>query len=510
VGKDSENVYDDAFWEGLSGVCTALDNVEARMYVDQRCVYYQRPMVDSGTLGTKGNTQVIVPFLTESYGSSRDPPEDSIPICTLKNFPNKIEHTIQYARDLFEGYFKQAPEETNSYLGRVTYLEELAKNPTAELTTLETIKSCLVDDKPLGFDQCIQWARKQFQIEFHDKISQLLEVFPAGSTDSHGNQFWSGPKRAPTPVVFDATDPVHVEFVTAAANLRAFNFGLKGFGDQAGLLKVAVETAITPFVKGKAKKIAATDEEAKQMAEKVEDDHDTKTKAAIASLPSPSSMAGYRLHPADFEKDDDSNFHIAFITACSNLRARNYNITEVNAHETKFIAGKIIPAIATTTALVTGLVCLEMYKLVQKKGLDQYRNSFVNLALPLFALSEPIPPATNKAPLKSGEWAWSLWDRIEIDIGDATLQELIDHFEEKYGLEINMLSFGASMLYYNFVMNKKNVKERLKKPITEVIAEVTKAALAPGIKYIILEACVNTTDEEELDVDIPCLRVKVR
>jgi ubiquitin-activating enzyme E1 len=37
----------------------------------------------------------VVPFLTESYGSTRDPPEQSIPICTLKNFPYQIEHTIQ-------------------------------------------------------------------------------------------------------------------------------------------------------------------------------------------------------------------------------------------------------------------------------------------------------------------------------------------------------------------------------------------------------------------------------
>jgi hypothetical protein len=52
----------------------------------------------------------------------------SIPICTLKNFPAKIEHTIQWARDWFEGTFKQAAEEINNYLGNERYLEENAKN----------------------------------------------------------------------------------------------------------------------------------------------------------------------------------------------------------------------------------------------------------------------------------------------------------------------------------------------------------------------------------------------
>jgi ubiquitin-activating enzyme E1 len=72
-------------------------------------------MLESGTLGTQGE-HPVVPHLTENYGATRDPPEKSIPVCTLKNFPNQIQHTLQWARDWFEGAFKQASEEVNSYL----------------------------------------------------------------------------------------------------------------------------------------------------------------------------------------------------------------------------------------------------------------------------------------------------------------------------------------------------------------------------------------------------------
>jgi ubiquitin-activating enzyme E1 len=112
-GGDTEGLFNDAFFEALDGVTNALDNVEARLYMDQRCLFYGKPLLESGTLGTKGNTQMVVPHLTENYGATRDPPERSFPVCTLKNFPNQIEHTLQWARDYFEGVFKQAPQDAN-------------------------------------------------------------------------------------------------------------------------------------------------------------------------------------------------------------------------------------------------------------------------------------------------------------------------------------------------------------------------------------------------------------
>ena len=45
----------------------------------------------------------------------------------------------------------------------------------------------------------------------------------------------------------------------------------------------------------------------------------------------------------------------------------------------------------------TGLVCLELYKIIQGKPIEAYRNTFANLALPLFSMAEPIPP---KVPLQ--------------------------------------------------------------------------------------------------------------
>lgn len=178
-----------------------------------------------------------------------------------------------------------------------------------------------------------------------------------------GTPFWSGPKRPPAAQVFDPADPLHLGFVVAAANLRAAMYGLSGSVEPSFFAKAARAVAVPPFVPKSGVRIQADEKEGAAPAEPV-DEEEAECAALAAQLPSSSQLAGFRLTPLEFEKDDDANFHIAFITATSNLRARNYKIAEADALRTKQIAGKIIPAIATTTALVTGLVCIELMKLV--------------------------------------------------------------------------------------------------------------------------------------------------
>ena len=125
--------------------------------------------------------------------------------------------------------------------------------------------------------------------------------------------------------------------------------------------------------------------------------NESEAEQMLSRLPQPDEIRGITVKPHDFEKDDDSNFHMDYISATANLRAENYEIQTAERSKIKRIAGNIIPAIATTTAMVTGLVCLEVYKFIQQhKSIESYRNAFANLALPFFGFTEPVPPKRQK------------------------------------------------------------------------------------------------------------------
>lgn len=519
VGVETEQELNDQFWDGLDVVINALDNVPSRLYVDSKCVWHLKPLLESGTLGTKGNVQVVLPNMTESYGDSRDPPEESIPLCTLRHFPNRIEHALEWARDLFQGLFHDSVQEAQKIVEDSTKTKsELASttNPSQRRGRYESMISILTLAENPTVEGAVQLAVKQFTQLFNHSIAQLLFNFPRDHVTSKGVPFWSGPKRAPHTLEMDINDEMTKLFLTSCTKLYLATIGASLNYNEDQLLKAAVDVKIEPFETQKMSirtgengedqvdEIGADDEAA---CVKLED----RLSELVAKLPN------QKFNPIEFEKDDDTNGHIDFISAAGNLRARNYDVPESERWKAKIIAGKIIPAIATTTAMVTGLASIELLKIVSREGrkIEHFKNAFANLAISFWLLSEPVPPKKQTdcendpvigGPVRARPPNFTTWDRVEIKLTRSSrLKELIDALERDFKTEVSILSLHNLCLYNSFF---GNAKAKLEQPIGEIldklVADGKMTELVLQKDYVVLQACC--TDDDGVDVNIPIIK----
>jgi molybdopterin/thiamine biosynthesis adenylyltransferase len=84
-------------------------------FSNRRCVTNKKPLIESGTMGPKGHTFVVVPYKSESYSNQvnkknifffnfffsikNDPIDKDVPYCNVKSFPANIEHCTIWARE---------------------------------------------------------------------------------------------------------------------------------------------------------------------------------------------------------------------------------------------------------------------------------------------------------------------------------------------------------------------------------------------------------------------------
>lgn len=513
---ETENIFDSQFFQSISGVFSAVDTASARLYIDMRCVTFRRPLIDGGKHGTKGSVQVFLPFQSEMYASTRDPPEfKESPICTLRNFPYSTEHTLRWAVETFESLFKQRPEDVNAYLSSRDFQDSLKKaNPSARLPILETLCDALSRHKPLSFAACIHWARLQFEDLFSNNIKQLSFNFPKDMMTTTGAPFWSGTKRAPVPITFDAMESLHYNFIVAAANLQATVYGLKGCQDRTLFLDVLQSVEVPAFQPKEGIKIATSDTELrsggqqKSLFNSEDNDAVERCEALMQELPTPATLAGYRLTPIEFEKDDERNFHVEFVFAAANLRAQNYGIPPSDLLQARLVGGRAIPSVVTATSVIGGLMCLELYKLVLQKPLDCFKHSYINLAVPLIATAEPIKAIVNKVERNDRPpLFWTLWDKFEMSCVGMSLETFLKEFKQQHGLEITMLSYGKSLLYAEFVPKKK-LQERMSLTLLDLITAIAKVTIPATENRVVFS--VSCSDASDNDVDVPDVVVEVR
>lgn len=106
-------------------------------------------------------------------------------------------------------------------------------------------QKALIDDKPKDFADCVKWARLYWEDQYANQIKQLLYNFPPNQVTSSGQPFWSGPKRCPDPLVFDVNEPLHLDYVYAAANLRAEVYGVPQVRDREAIANIIKQIEVS-------------------------------------------------------------------------------------------------------------------------------------------------------------------------------------------------------------------------------------------------------------------------
>ena len=454
INEDNEEFFNELFWKKQNFIFTAVDSRSARKYIDNQCTKYTKTLIDTGTLGTEGSCQVFVPFKTSCYNDNKEIPKFSIPLCTLKNFPSKIEHCIEWALSKFNDFFTLPVEELLKFFdNREAFYNSIKNEETTsmQIKKLEKIQNLLQLIEEKSFEKILIQAANVFYNNYYYNINLLLYEFPSDLKNEDGSKFWSGSKRIPNPIKFNVNNQYCFNFSKYYSILlaRAINVEIK---DDEKFIRNTLEKVKFPEFIPPSNTIMTKEEE----------DNEILSLKNYLNNYNIQKIEKNKIIPEKFEKDNDSNNHVFFVNLCTNLRAENYRIPKSDEQNTKMIAGRIVPAIASTTATITGFACMQLYPLINSEDINSIKNLCFNSSDNFYQINGPSDVIHMKdqeynelldGPSKAVPPGWTVWDIIEIK-GPMTCQELVAYFQKEYGVKILGISSNFKTIILMFMPNK--------------------------------------------------------
>ncbi|KAH9923897.1 uncharacterized protein B0H18DRAFT_451862 [Fomitopsis serialis] len=372
-GNIKEPQFDVAWFRGFDIVLNALDNLDARRHVNKMCMAANVPLVESGTAGYLGQVQPIVKDRAECFDCIPKPTPKTFPVCTIRSTPSQPIHCIVWAKSYLMPQLFGEDEDSGSELDEAEKQGENAQEIATlrkEAQAFKAVRTALRMPEVEG--QGPSAAKMAFEKVFHSDILNLLSMA----------DMWRS-RAPPTPLDFEG-----IRNGTFALNKKAY---VEDTTAQRSSKAVTMDNGSTSVPNGSSSNGngASTAGLKDQRALSLKDNLDLFVSSA--------ERLAARLRSGEdtisFDKDDDDA--LDFVTAASNLRSVAYGIPSKSRWEVKEMAGNIIPAIATTNAIIAGLIVLQAFHLL-RKSYNTLRNVHVQFkpTMPLSAINM-TPPNPN-------------------------------------------------------------------------------------------------------------------
>ncbi|KAL3421971.1 ThiF family protein [Phlyctema vagabunda] len=398
--KDSQFNVD--WFKQFTMVFNALDNLEARRHVNKMCLAADIPLIESGTTGFNGQVQVIRKGVTACYDCTTKETPKTFPVCTIRSTPSQPIHCIVWGKSYLLSEIFGASEDESKEMDHsedsenAKEIEKLRQESQALKKIKETMGRA-------------EFPQLLFDKVYKDDIIRLRSM----------EDMWKS--RRPPEALDYATVLAEADQSTTQAVVKD---GQKIWNLHENLLvfKDSLERLSGRFQEMKASAISDS-------AEPV----------------------------ITFDKDDEDT--LDFVAASSNLRSIIFGIECKSRFDIKQMAGNIIPAIATTNAIVAGLCVLQSFKVLR----GDYSNT-KEIFLSPFVPERLLSPDRMRPPNPDCPVCSVTNTRVLVDMSRATLSDLVEGFLQLdlgYGEEL-VVNNDAGLLY------DVDETENLTKKLTEL------------------------------------------